>query len=101
MIPERTAAYVLAVACVFQTLRPSWPTRPHSWRSIDIQIGWLRVHARNDANSLRFEELAPMALPHSWEKEPKRLKICINDRSCLTAQLDGTSHTWLISRDRI
>jgi len=110
MIVERTAAYVLAVACVFQTLRPSWTIKPHCWRSIDVQIGWLRVQARNDADSVCFDELAAeqkacasatrMSLLHSWQKEPKRLKVCINDSGCITAWLDGTSHAWLISKDK-
>jgi hypothetical protein len=101
MIAERTAAYVLAVACVFQTLRPSWTIKPHGWRSVDVQIGRLRVHARNDDASLRLEELAPIPLLYSWQKEPKRLKICINDGSCITARLDEISHGWLITRDKI
>jgi hypothetical protein len=110
MIVERTVAYVLVVACVFQMLLPSWTIKPHRWRSIDVQIGWLRVQARNDADSVCFEELVAeqkasasatrMPLLHSWQKEPKTLEICINDSSCITAWLDGTSHTWFISRGK-
>jgi hypothetical protein len=104
MFLERTAAYVLAVACVLQTLHPSWATKPHRWRSIDVQIGRLRVQARNNAGSVCFEELAPaqrMPLLHSWQKEPKKLRICINDSSCMTAWVDGTTHAWLISEGKI
>jgi hypothetical protein len=104
MILERTAAYVLAVACVFQMLRPSWNVKPYCWRSIDVQIERLRVQARNDADSVCFEELAAeqrtcasatrTPLLHSWQKEPKRLKICINGSGCITAWLDATSDAW-------
>jgi hypothetical protein len=104
MYLERTAAYVLAAACVLQTLHPSWATKPHRWRSIDVQIGRLRVQARNNAGSVCFEGLAPaqrMPLLHSWQKESKKLRICINDSSCMTAWVDGTSHAWLISEGKI
>jgi hypothetical protein len=108
MILERTAAYVLAVACVFQTLHPSGTIRPHGRRSIDVQIGRLRVKARNDAHWLYVEErapgqadCAPRPLLHGWQKQARRLKICINDGSCLTAWSDGTSHVWLLSRAKI
>ena len=94
MFFERTAAYVLAVACVFQTLLPSWTIKPHRWRSIDLQIGRLRMQVTNEADSVTW-----MPLLHSWQKEPKRLKICINDSGCITAWLDGASHTWMISKD--
>jgi hypothetical protein len=110
MIAERVAAYVLAFACVFQSLRPSETIKPHYWRSIDVQIGWLRVQARDDTDSIRFEELAAeqrtrasgtrMPLLDSWQKEPKSLMICINDSSCITAWSDGTSHAWFISKDK-
>ena len=110
MIVERAAAYVLVVACVFQMLHPSATIKPHYWRSIDVQIGWLCVHARNDTDLVRFEELAPeqkvcasatrMPLLHSWQKEPKGLRICINGSSCITAWADETSHAWFISRDK-
>jgi hypothetical protein len=110
MIVERTAAYLLAVACVFQMLHPSGTIKSHHWRSIDVQIGWLRVQAGNAADSVCFEELVaeqkacPSAtrtpLPHSWQKEPKTLNICINDSGCITAWLDGTTDAWLISRDK-
>ena len=108
MILERTAAYVLAVVCFFQTLLPSWTINPHCWRSIDVQIGRLRMQARNEVDSSCFEELAAeqkacasaTRIPlHSWQK-PKRLKICINDSDCITAWLDGTSHAWMISKDK-
>jgi hypothetical protein len=110
MILERTAAYVLAVACVFQTLHPSGTIHPHGRRSIDVHIGRLRVQARNDASWLYIEEWAPeqkacmpatRPLLHSWQKQARRVKICINDSSCLTAWSDGTSHVWLISRNKI
>jgi hypothetical protein len=94
MILERTAAYVLAVAGVFQTLLPSWTIKPHCWRSIDVQIGRLHMQARNEADSA-----TRMPLLHGWQKEPKRLEICINDSNCITAWLDGASHTWMISKD--
>lgn len=93
MILERTAAYVLAVVCVFQTLLPSWTIRPLRWRSIDVQLGRLHLEARNEANSA-----TRMPLLHRGLKEPKSLTICINDGDCITAWLDGTSHAWMISR---
>jgi hypothetical protein len=109
MVAERIAAYVLALVCVFQTLRPFWIIKPHCWQRIDVQIGWLRVQARNDADSVCFEEWADeqnayasamrMPLLHSWQKKPKRLTICISDSGCITAWLDGTSHAWSISND--
>jgi hypothetical protein len=109
MILERTAAYILAIVCVFQTLLPSWTIKPHCWRSIDVQIGRLRVQARNDAASACFDELAVeqkarasaarMPLLRSRPEEPKRLKICMNDGNCLTAWLDGSSHAWVIFND--
>ena len=104
MVLERTAAYVLAAACVLQALHPSWATKPHRWRSIDVQIGRLRVQARNNDGSVRFEGLAPaqrMPLLHSWQKESKKLRICINDSGCMTAWVDGTSHAWRISEGKI
>ena len=104
MFLERTAAYVLAAACVLQTLQPSWATKPHCWRSIDVQIGRLRVQARNNAGSVCFEGLAPaqrMPPLHSWQKESKKLRICIDDSGCMTAWVDGTSHAWLISEGKI
>jgi hypothetical protein len=104
MFLERTAAYVLAAACVLQTLHSSWATKPHRWRSIDVQIGRLRVQARNNAGSVCFEGIAPaqrMPLLHSWQTESKKLRICINDSSCMTAWVDGTSRAWLISEGEI
>ena len=104
MVLERTAAYVLAAACLLQTLHPSRATKPHGWRSIDVQIGRLRVQARNNAGSVCFEGLAPapkMPFLHGWEKERKKLRICINDGSCMIAWVDGTSHAWLISEGKI
>ena len=95
MVLERVAAYVLAAACVLQTLHPSWATKPHRWRSIDVQIGRLRVKARNNAGALCFEGFAPA------QKERKKLRICINDSSCMIAWVDGTSHAWLISEGEI
>jgi hypothetical protein len=94
MILERTAAYVLAVACVFQALLPAWTIKPHCWRSIELQIGGLRMQARNESDSTLW-----MPLPHCWHKDPKRLKICINDSGCITAWSDGASHAWVISKD--
>jgi hypothetical protein len=94
MIFERAAAYLLAVACVFQMLAPSGAIKPHYWRSIDVQIGWLRIQERNEADSATWTLLL-----HSWENEPKRLKICRDDSGCLTAWLNGTSHAWMISKD--
>jgi hypothetical protein len=101
MISERTAAYVLAVVCFFQTLHPSWTIKAHCRRSIDVQIGWLRVQARNNAASDCYQESGGEQIPHIWEKEPRRLKICIHDRGCLTAWSDGTAHAWLLSKDKI
>jgi hypothetical protein len=111
MILERTAAYVLAVACVFQSLHPSWTIKPHRLRSIDVQIGPLRVQARNGTRSMCYAEpeaeqkscasTTRLPLLPGWQKQLVRLKICINDSNCLTAWSDGTSHAWLISRDRI
>jgi|SRR5215469_16065158 len=94
MILERTAAYVLVIVCVFQSLLPSWTIKPHRWRSIDLQIGRLRVQARDDADSA-----ARMPLLGSWQKEPKRLQICISDKGCITAWLDRASYAWMISAD--
>jgi hypothetical protein len=94
MILEQTAAYVLVVVCVFQTLLPSWTITPHCWRSIDVQIGRLRMQARDDADSA-----TRMPLLRSWQKEPKRLQICINDSGCITAWLDRASYAWIISTD--
>jgi hypothetical protein len=109
MILERTAAYVLVIVCVFQMLLPSWIIKPHCWRSIDVQIGRLRMQARNDADSACYDELEAeqeacasatrMPLLHSWQEEPKRLKICITDSDCVTAWLDRSSHAWMISKD--
>ena len=109
MFFERTAAYVLVVAGVFQTLLPPWAIKPHCWRSIDVQVGRLHMQARNDADLACLEKLAAeekacrsamgMPRPHSWQKEPKKLKICINNNGCVTAWLNGTSHAWLISKD--
>jgi hypothetical protein len=111
MIAERAAAYVLAVVCVFQTLHPSGRIKPHYLRNLDVQIGRLRVQATCNGDSTGFANRiagqkssaspAPMPLLHSWGKPAKRLRICIDDSGCLTAWLDGTSQTWLISRDRI
>jgi hypothetical protein len=111
MIVERAAAYVLAFACILQALHPSGTIKPHGVRNIDLQIGRLRVQARNGAGSISFAERATaqnssasshaMPLIHSWGKESERLRICINDSGCLTAWLDRTSHAWSISRDRI
>ena len=92
MILERTAAYVLAIVCVFQSLLPSWTFKANRWRSIDVQIGRLHMQARNDADSAT-------RMPRSWRKEPKRLTVCINDGDCITAWLDEASHAWMISKD--
>ncbi|MEG9438791.1 hypothetical protein JAO29_21835 [Edaphobacter sp. HDX4] len=94
MIPERTSAYVLAVVCVFQTLLPSWTMKPHCWRSIDLQMGRLRMQAKNEAYSATW-----MPVPHNWQKQPKRLRICMNGSGCITVWLDGASHAWMISKD--
>ena len=94
MILERTAAYVLAVAGFFQTLLPLGTIKPPCWRSIDVQIGRLHMQARNDADSG-----TRMPLLRSWQKETKRVTICINDGDCITAWLDGASHAWMISED--
>ena len=51
-----------------------------------------------------FEGLAPaqrMPRLHNWEKESKKLRICIKDSSCMTAWVDGTSHARLISEGKI
>lgn len=112
MILERSAAYVLAVVCLFQALRPSWTITSQCWRSIDIRIGWLRVHAWNDGDSVCFEGLAgekEQGVSSSESRisplrgrlrDPKRLRICVSDSGCMTAWLDGTSHCWSISKDR-
>jgi hypothetical protein len=109
MILEQTAANVLAVVCIFQTLLPAWTVKPHCWRSIDVQVGRLRMQARNDADSVCMDELAAqqkacasasrLRLLHSRQNEPERLKICINNGDCITAWLDGASPAWVISRD--
>jgi hypothetical protein len=111
MILERTAAYVLAVVCIFQALSPSWTIKPHGLRSIDVQIGRLRVQAKHNIGSVSFAEPAAeqkscasttrMPLLPGWQKQSKRLKICIDDSACLTAWLDGSSHALLISRGEI
>lgn len=109
MIVERAAACVLVVVCVLQMLRPSRTIKPRHWQSIDVRVGRLRVQARNDADSIRFGELgseqkaftsaARMPLLHSWQKEPKGLRICIYNSSCITAWSDETSHAWFVSTD--
>ena len=106
MVLERTAAYVLVLACVIQALLPSWTIKPHCWRSIDVQIGSLHMQARNEADAACFDELAAeqkactLATLHSWQKGRKRLKICINDSGCITASLGGISHAMFISKDK-
>ena len=106
MFVERAAAYLLVVVCVFQMLRPSRTLKPHYWRSIDVRIGQLHVQARNDADPIGFEELAAeqkatrMPQLRSWHKEPKGLRICINDSSCITAWSDETSHACFISKNK-
>ena len=71
MIPERSAAYVLAVVCIFQALRPSRMIHPQGWRSVDIRIGRLRLRATNYAASVCFEGL-------TGEKEEE---ICSSEKS--------------------
>jgi hypothetical protein len=112
MIPERAAAYVLAVVCVFQALRPSTMINAQYWRSIDIRIGWLRVQARNCSDSAYFDGLAGkkdesscssegrISLLHIRPSHHRRLTICMSDTGCMTAWLDGISHVWPISKDR-
>jgi hypothetical protein len=105
MILERAAAYVLAVVCVFQAVRPSWTTRPQ-WRNIDLRIGWLQMEARNGADSICFERQPSRACPSDMSISPlrggqrdlKRLKICMNDGECMTVWLDETPHGWSISK---
>lgn len=58
MIPERAAAYVLAIVCVFQALRPSWTIRPQCRRSIDVRMGWLRMQVTNHPVPVCFEGVA-------------------------------------------
>lgn len=94
MVLERTSAYVLAAACVFQALRPSGTAKFNRWRSIDVEIGRLSIQARNEADSATW-----LLLLHSRQKGPRRLKICIDDSGCITASLDGASRAWMISRD--
>ena len=106
MILERGAAYLLAVVCLFQALHPSRMIRPQSWRSIDVRIGGLRVQATNGTDSICFERPTGereesicsaerrISLLHSRPSHPKRLRICMNDRGCITVWLDG----WSISK---
>jgi hypothetical protein len=106
MILERAAAYVLAVVCVFQAVRPSWTIKPQCWRSIDLRIGWLRMQARNRADSVCFERQPagacpserPISLLRGSQRDLKRLRICMSDSDCMTAWIDETSHAWSISK---
>lgn len=107
MILERAAAYVLAVVCLFQAAPPSWTTRPQ-WRSIDLRIGWLRMQASNDADSVCFEgqpagacpSERPISLLRGRQRDLKGLRICMSDSECMTAWLDETSRGWSISKGR-
>jgi hypothetical protein len=112
MIPERAAAYVLAVVCVFQALHPSRMINAQGWRSIDIRIGRLRVQATNYADSVCFEGLAgkkeeglcslerPILILRARPRDLKSLSICMTDSGCMTAWLDETLHGWSVSKDR-
>jgi hypothetical protein len=112
MILERAAAYVLAVVCVFQAVHPSWTIRPQCWRSVDLQMGWLRLQARNGADSVCFEGGAGKKVERACSSEGriallpnrprnlKRLMICMTDSGCMTTWLDGTSYGWSISKDK-
>ena len=112
MILERTAAYVLAVVCVFQAYRPSWTIRPQCWRSIDVRMGWLRVQGWSGADSVcsegatgEREEAAcssgrRISLLQNRPRDLKRLMICMSDSGCMTAWLDGTSYGWSLFKDR-
>lgn len=112
MIPERAAAYVLAVVCVFQLLHPSRMINAQGWRRVDIRIGRLRVQATNYADSICFEgwagkkEEGPCSLEGATlilRDRPsglKKLSICMSDSGCMTAWLDKTLHGWSVSKDR-
>src|ERR1700744_348208 len=110
MVPDRMAAYVLAVACVFQTL-PHGAPQTRCWRNVDLRIGRFRVQAKAGVDSVCFEGsgsaqgvcASPQHIPllHTPQNEPRRLKVCVNDSSCMTAWIDPASHAWLISKDRI
>jgi hypothetical protein len=113
MIPERAAVYVLAVVCVFfQALRPSRMISAQHWRSVDVRIGWLRVQARNCADSVYFEQSiqgrdeAPclsegrISLLRSQPSHHRRLSICMNDGGCMTAWMHETAHDWSMFKDR-
>jgi hypothetical protein len=105
MILERTAAYVLAVVCVFQTLCPSVTIRPEFCRSIDIQIGRLRMQANNEAAAFYFDgparkggqnvwllEKRKISMSHGQSRDPKRLSISVGDSGWLLVWLDWDSH---------
>jgi hypothetical protein len=110
MILERAAAYVLALACIFQTLHPSWFIKLDCWQTIDVRIGRFRVDLRNDDSSVCFEKRSAeqkacttttrMPPVHGWPKSPKRLTICMSDNGCMTAWMDGTLYAWSISKSR-
>jgi len=105
MILERAAAYVLALVCIFQAVRPSLTIRPQCWRSIDLRIGWFRIQLRNP-DSVSFERLPagacssqrPISLLSSRQRDLKSLRICMSDSGCMTAWLGDTSHGWSISK---
>ena len=110
MILERAAAYVLAVACIFQALHPSWAIRPPCWQNIDIQMRWLRVHAINGADLVCFDgvagkkEAAGCSSKRRIPQLPKRprnlkgLSICMAHSGCMTTWLDENSHGWSVSK---
>jgi hypothetical protein len=102
MIPERAAAYVLAVVCAFQALHPSRRINAQGWRSIDIRIGRLSVQATNNTDSVCSEKLAgkeevgscsskrAILRLHEGPTDLKTLSICIRHSGCITAWLDGS-----------
>ena len=113
MIPERAAAYVLAVVCAFLALHPSRGINAQGWRSIDIRIGRLSVQATNNADSVCSERLVgkkeeglcsskrAILLLHGGPTDLKTLSICIGDSGCMTAWLDGSQTAgWSPKTDR-
>jgi hypothetical protein len=102
MIPERAAAYALAVVCAFQAIHPSRRINAQGWRSIDIRIGRLSVQATNNADSACSGRLVEkkeegfcsskrsILLLHGGPTDLKILNICIRDSGCMTAWLDGS-----------
>jgi hypothetical protein len=103
MILERIAAYVLAVVCIFQALRPSLVITPQCCRSIDIRIGWLRVRADNQPNPIFFGEQVgkkqgmwsseeqKISLLRGGLRTSKSLRLYRSDSGWMMIWLDGDS----------